>query len=74
MDDLQDLVAHCKSQHSDVSGNFSFRNSVMTKNICTNRPRARYDPRAPPPPHLSEAIFLRMDKLGSSCKHMIRAI
>ena len=33
MDDLQDLVAHCKSQHSDVSGNFSFRNFAMTKNI-----------------------------------------
>ena len=38
MDDLQDLVAHCKNQQSDVSGTY------------TNRPRARYDPRAPPPP------------------------
>ena len=51
MDDLQDIVAHCKNQQSDVSGNFSFRNFVKTKTY-TNRPRARYDPRAPPPPHI----------------------
>ena len=33
LDDLQDIVAHCKNQQSDVSGNFSFRNFVKTKNI-----------------------------------------
>ena len=33
MDELKDLVAHCKSEHADVSANFSFSYFVKTKNI-----------------------------------------
>ena len=33
MDELQDLVAHSKTEHADVSANFSFRYFVKTKNI-----------------------------------------
>ena len=33
LDDLQYIVAHCKNQQSDVSGNFSFGNFVKTKII-----------------------------------------
>ena len=33
MDELQDLVAHSKTEQADVSANFSFRYFVKTKNI-----------------------------------------